>query len=371
MSLVMRITRTSATLGQHRSLVDRLEIGADHPRCVFAFAAASTDLDALAADLASLHVPVIACTTAGQIGPAGFEEGDVTAAAVFDDLDVASFLISSLTELESSVATMTANVQASGVLDTPDVQVFGVLLVDGLANVEERLMEAIHGAIPQLPVVGGSAGDDLKFAHTMVFFDGAFRENAAVLHIFTTRRRITALKAQHHVPTEHRMVITSATPSKRTVHEINGMPAVEAYAMAIGVEVDELTDARIAQHPLILGIGNEHYIRSVRAVRPDGSLELFCAIEPGLVLRLGRSTGILEALQVAFTEASTRVGEPVLVLGLDCILRRLEIQRENLTESVGGFLASQNVIGFSTFGEQCNALHANQTFTGFMLGAMR
>ena len=167
------------------------------------------------------------------------------------------------------------------------------------------------------------------------------------------------------------MVITSATPSTRTVHEIDGMPAVEAYAMAIGVRADELTFAKIAQHPLILRIGNEHYIRSVREILPDGSLNLFCAIESGLVLRLGQSAGILKTLQTAFAEASAVIGEPVLVLGLDCILRRLEIERENLTTSVGDFFASQNVIGFSTFGEQYNALHANQTFTGFMLGAVR
>ena len=367
----MRITRTSAGNAPPRSLASRLEIEGQRPRCVFAFASATSDLDALATELASFGAPVIACTTAGQIGPAGFEVGDVTAAAVFDGLDVQTFLIPSLANLGSSVATMAAEVNACGVLQTPDVEIFGVLLVDGLAGAEERLMAELHAALPQLLVVGGSAGDDLKFARTLVFHDGKFISGAAVLHIFTTRHRVTALKVQHHVPTEHRMVITSATPSKRTVHEMNGVPAVEAYAAAIGVPVDHLTDAVIAQHPLILRIGNEHYIRSVRAVRADGSLELFCAIEPGLVLRLGTSTGILSTLEAAFSQATEEVGTCELALGFDCILRRLEIQRENLTEPVGKFFASQKVIGFSTFGEQCNALHANQTFTGFMIGSPR
>lgn len=367
----MRITWTSASVGRRRPLTERLQITDERPRCVFVFAAASTDLDELARELAALGVPVIACTTAGQIGREGFEEGDLTAVAVFDDLDATSFVIPSLAALESSVALMANEIERSGILRTPDVGIFGVLLVDGLAGAEERLMAELHGALPQLPVVGGSAGDDLAFSRTTVFHDGAFRENAAVLHILTTRRRITALKVQHHVPTSHRMVITSATPASRTVHEINGLPAAEAYATAIGVSCDVLTDAKIAQHPLILRIGDEHYIRSVRAIRPDGSLELFCAIETGLVLRLGESTGIVEALETTFAKASADVGEPVLVLGLDCILRRLEIQRAGLTSRVGQLLAANNVIGFSTFGEQYNAVHTNQTFTGFMLGGMR
>ena len=190
----MRITRTSAKPGQRLSLVERLAIGADRPRCVFAFAAATLDLDALAAELTALAVPVIACTTAGQIGPEGFEDGDLTAAAVFDDLDVISFAIRSLTDLEVSVAAMVAEVAASGVLQPEDPGVFGVVLVDGLAGAEERLMAALHAALPELPIVGGSAGDDLQFARTMVFHDGAFRENVAVLHIFTTRRQIAVLK---------------------------------------------------------------------------------------------------------------------------------------------------------------------------------
>lgn len=368
----MRITRTSATESSDRvSLATRLQVGDEKPRCIIAFAAASADLDALAAELDALAVPVIACTTAGQIGPAGFEVGDVTAAAIFDEVEVSSFLIPALADLERSVATMALEVKESRVLETPDVTIFGVLLVDGLAGAEERLMAELHGVLPQLPIVGGSAGDDLQFARTLVFHGGKFIDGAAVLHIFTTRRQVTALKVQHHVPTAHRMVITSATPATRTVHEMNGVRAVDAYAAAIGVAIEQLTDAVIAQHPLILRIGNEHYIRSVRAVRADGSLELFCAIEPGLVLRLGTSIGILATLEEAFARARAEVGEPVLSLGFDCILRRLEIQRENLTTEIGAFFSSQNVIGFSTFGEQCNALHANQTFTGFMIGAPR
>ncbi|MEJ7597731.1 MAG: FIST N-terminal domain-containing protein [Kofleriaceae bacterium] len=370
----MRITWTSAKKQPgdgDRQLSKRLELdGGAQPSCVFAFVAAEQDLDQLGTELAALKVPVVGCTTAGQIGSCGFEVGDVTAAAVFDDLQVRSFLIRSLTELDASLTVTVAEVRASGVLDSTDVSVFGLVLVDGLASAEERLMVSLYDALPGLPLAGGSAADNLTFTETRVYHDGRFLRDAGVLHVFTTRRKVAPLKLQHHVPTEQRMVITSATPSKRTVHEINGQRAVDAYAEAIGVPVDELTDAVIASRPLILRVGDDHYIRSVRAIREDGSLELFCAIEQGLVLRLGRNVGILEALETAFARAAAAVGEPVLVIGMDCILRRLEIARASLTGEVGQFLSSKHVIGFSTYGEQFNYMHANQTFTGFMVGGL-
>jgi hypothetical protein len=49
-------------------------------------------------------------------------------------------------------------------------------------------------------------------------------------------------------------------------------------------------------------------------------------------------------------------------------LRRLELEQRGLDGAVGAFLATQKVVGFSTYGEQFNALHVNQTFTGVALG---
>jgi hypothetical protein len=49
-------------------------------------------------------------------------------------------------------------------------------------------------------------------------------------------------------------------------------------------------------------------------------------------------------------------------------LRRLELEQRRLSGPVGDFLASRKVIGFSSYGEQFNAVHVNQTFTGIMLG---
>ena len=52
-------------------------------------------------------------------------------------------------------------------------------------------------------------------------------------------------------------------------------------------------------------------------------------------------------------------------------LRHLEIDRRGIKEEIGEILTRNNVIGFSTYGEQYNAMHVNQTFTGVAIGTER
>ncbi len=57
-----------------------------------------------------------------------------------------------------------------------------------------------------------------------------------------------------------------ADPERRVVQEFNGEPAAEAFAEALGVEVDELDAKRISRNPLLFLSGGEHYVRSIRGV---------------------------------------------------------------------------------------------------------
>jgi hypothetical protein len=106
-------------------------------------------------------------------------------------------------------------------------------------------------------------------------------------------------------------------------------------------------------------------------VNEDESLTFFCAIDEGIVLTVAEGLDIVENLREALAEARRQVGEPRLIIGCDCVLRRLEIERKALDAEVSGLLAANRVVGFSTYGEQFNAMHVNQTFTGVAIGAGR
>ena len=79
----------------------------------------------------------------------------------------------------------------------------------------------------------------------------------------------------------------------------------------------------------------------------------------------------MDLLAEAFAAVVAQIGRPELVLGCDCILRYLELDQRASRAAVDALLADHNVVGFATYGEQYNAMHVNQTFTGVAIGAGR
>ena len=59
-----------------------------------------------------------------------------------------------------------------------------------------------------------------------------------------------------------------------------------------------------------------------------------------------------------------RNGPTALILGFDCVLRRIALEQAGLGDSVGRIYREHRVAGFNTYGEQHGGLHVNQTFVG-------
>ena len=98
------------------------------------------------------------------------------------------------------------------------------------------------------------------------------------------------------------------------------------------------------------------------------SLTLHCTIENGMVLSLGRAVDPTADALAAFDRLRKEIGEPALVIGCDCIGLRLEFEGSGLLDAMGGTMKRNQVFGFSTYGEQFDGLHMNQTFTGVAIG---
>jgi hypothetical protein len=109
-------------------------------------------------------------------------------------------------------------------------------------------------------------------------------------------------------------------------------------------------------------------VRSIQAAQPDGSLNFYCAIDEGVVFRIARGEGFLGQLQHTFDGLRRDIGAPQLVLTCDCVLRKLEMLRDDLQPPVEALLRHNNAVGFATYGEQFGSVHVNQTFTGIAIG---
>lgn len=342
---------------------------------VIFFCASEFDLAVLAAEMSRLFagIQVVGCTTAGEIGPAGYRDHSISGASFpASSFTASAVCIEHLRELRITTATPVVQ----DLLQTVERRApranagnsFAFLMIDGLSGREEAVTRVLQSALGKLPLVGGSAGDGVKFGSTHVYFDGRFHADSATLVVLTTPLPFQIFKTQHFVPTDKRLVVTQADAEHRIVREIDGWPAAQAYARLVGTQVENLDPQRFAAAPVVVLIDGTNYVRSIQKTNPDGSLTFFCAIDEGVVLRVARGVDLVGNLEQAFTDIHAAIGQPQLVLGCDCILRKLEITQHGLTDAVQAILKDNNVVGFNSYGEQYRGVHVNQTLTGIAIG---
>ncbi len=353
----------------------KAQIDQPDPALVMFFCSPAYDRRELAAAVAEAFpgVLTVGCTSAGEITPAGYRSGSLTGLSLGRRLCHAEAIgIDRLSEFGVTNGADAVRALTGRMRDTVGSnfagQCFAMLLIDGMSGAEDTVLSALHAGMGEIPLFGGSAGDDLNFSRTFVFKDGAFHQDAAVLVLIHSQAPFRVFKTQHFIGSDKKMVITGAEPLKRIVTEINAEPAGEEFARMVGLEVEELSPMIFATHPVVVKVGGSDYVRSIQKVNEDGSLSFFCAIDEGLVLSVGRSVDPYENLRQLFTDVVAEIGPPQLIIGCECVLRSLEMERMRLKPRMSQLLVDHNVIGFNTYGEQLNAMHVNQTFTGVAIG---
>jgi hypothetical protein len=317
---------------------------------------------------------VVGCTSAGEIGPGGYQENSVTGVSFArPDFEAVAGLLVGEGGLE--VARSRERIAAlRGELDervrgwAGDINRFALLLIDSTTQREEAVASLVGGTLVDIPVLGGSAGDALAFERSAVFSDGRFYAEGAVLVLLATSRPVRTFRNQHFVASDRRMVVTGAEPERRVVTELDAEPAVECYARLIGLPVTDLSPMVFATHPLVVRLGGAEYVRSIQQANADGSLSFYCAIDEGLVLTLSEGRDLLHRTEDLFAEVRDSIGVPEVVIGFECVLNRLEAERNQIKHRLSRLHAANNVTGFASFGEQWGSMHVNQTFTGIAIG---
>ena len=353
----------------------RNRLGSADFQHIIAFFAIEHDAEALVAALSEAFpgVPVSGCSTAGEIGPTGMMQGGILLIAFpHEGFRVHSELITDIDRFGVERATEAArrlkaqvSAQAERLVKG---NVFALMLVDGLSNVEETIVAAIHWVLDDIPLIGGSAGDGLAFRQTKLIHDGRVAKRAAILLMIESAYPFRVFKTQNFEPTSIKLVVTAADTENRIVHELNAEPAAREYAAAIGLLPDDLGPFSFASYPLVVKVGGDYYCRSIRNMNPDGSLSFFCAIDEGLVFTVARPQDMLRSTANVLEELDAKLGGIDLVMGFDCMLRRLDAETRQIRHQMDELYRKYSVAGFHTYGEQFNAMHLNQTLTGIAFG---
>lgn len=339
--------------------------------CVIVLAAPEVDLDVLTATLQDkIDAPqILGARTAGEICDEGYSERKIVAlgfprthfaasARMFEALDDPD-------EVAIGREVLALRHDAQAQRHDFDNE-FAFLLVDGLSRREDAFVLNISTALGTTQLFGGSSGDGLRFERAPVFYNGLVRNNAAIVLVVRSNCRFKTFREDHFEPSEKRLVVTGAIPEMRLVTEINAEPAAPEYARIVGIDPNQLSPFIFASHPIVVSVGDQHHVRAIQRVEENGHLRFFASIDEGMVLTVASARSITNHLQDVLEDLSAE-HEPDLIFACDCILRRLEAEQKQEVSNMSAQLKKHRVVGFSTYGEQHNMLHVNQTLTGIAI----
>lgn len=322
------------------------------PTFILYFHSTQFDAAGVAALLAKTFpgVPALGCSTSGELVTGAMLDGGLVVAAFeADEVPKAEVVAITGTDVKSAFTKL------SSAFDTVDFSTHvGLILMDGMSGSEEGVLESL-GDCTDLTFVGGSAGDDLKFAKTDVFANGQPAPGVGALALLYVPGGFDLIKTQSFCTTGKTLTPTRVDSAARAVLEFDGKPAAQAYAAAVGATSAEAASGAFMNSPLGLMAGDEPFVRSPQ--RFDGDkLHFYCGVNEGVELAVLKGTDI-----VADTAAELAKYNFRSLVVFNCILRTLDLKAQGRTEAYSK-LFTKPTIGFSTYGEAYIG-HINQTAT--------
>ena len=347
----------------------RAGLGAGEHQLILYFASSSYESPQLARAVHNaLAKPAgghsIGCTTAGEISTGQMSTNSIVAMAFSPEV-IEQACVARVTDAKDprsvDAALSELSKQLGGdVKDLPAAQYCGIALHDGLSVGEEVVMERLSDRT-NVPFVGGSAGDDAKFAQTFTFMDGESFSGGSALAILKPAKPFHILKTQSFDVLDDVLVATSVDEATRTIHEFNGKPAVAEYARVLGVPEAQLQDRFMTNPVGLVTAEGEPFVRSPQQTS-GSSVVFYCRVLEGMELRVLRSRNIVEDTKRDLTAKVESIGSVSGVVNFHCILRTLELIEKKQTEDYGKIFTNAPTVGFSTYGESYVG-HINQTST--------
>ncbi|MFT3841686.1 MAG: FIST N-terminal domain-containing protein [Myxococcaceae bacterium] len=366
-----RISTVRSTASANTSAVfQQLAAGlsGEPPKLVMVFCSTDCPLEQLmaAAAKAMPGATALGCTTAGEFTEAGDTKGAYVAWALGgDDVNVTAGLGLGLKE-NAEAALMQAVKEPPEDKDRPHRT--AILLLDPLSgNGEEAALIASTVLGPTVRLAGGAAGDDLKFARTLVACGNQVAHDAVVVAVIASKRPLGIGVNHGHKPLSRPLTVTRA--SGNVVHELDGRPAFEVWkdevrsaAAANGVKIDDVAAKDIGAHLLRYELGmiagpKDYKIRAPLSVGEGGAVSFACGIPEGAVVRV---TSSAEADQITSARAAAERARKGLggakvagALVFDCICRNLILGSKfaDAVNEIHQGLGGAPVAGFETYGE--------------------
>jgi hypothetical protein len=345
-----------------RAAVAGALVGTD-AKLLVVFCSDSYDLPALLAAVndASGDVPLVGCSTAGEIATNGPADASVVVVALGGD----GFAVETSVANGVSARLRGAGAEVAGALRAVEGRPHQVLLLltDGLAGDQQEIVRGAYGvAGAGVPLVGGCAGDDLKMRATTQLRGREVLRDAIVAAAISSDAPF-GIGVHHGWRTVGEPMLVTKSGGNR-VHLLDDRPALDVYLDRLDAPEDARHDAaaftRFAlTHPL--GLSRRSLEPQVRFVAEadfdDRSLGCIAEVPQGGLTWFmeGDAESVLHATDRACADALDALGgaPPVGLFAFDCIARR-EVLGAGIGDEIGRLAdraGGAPVAGFYTYGE--------------------
>jgi hypothetical protein len=332
-------------------------------KLLIVFAAETYERQQLLAGIedAAPGIPMIGCTTAGEIAADGPGDASVVVMALGGPgLSVAT---ASAADAADRLRDASADVAAcfAAVEDHPHKVL--LLLSDGLGGDQQEVVRGAYRVVGAgVPLVGGCAGDGLKMEATYQFHNGHVLTNAIVGAAIASDGPI-GIGMRHGWRHVGEPMLVTRSESNR-VYTLDDEPALDVYLNRLGAPPEAREDpaafTRFAiTHPLGLIRRSGEEVRFIGGANfADRSLGCIAEVPQGGLAWFmeGDADSVLAATDEACVEALENLDgkAPLAFVAFDCIARRgvlgevgLAVEVERIAQHARG----APVAGFYTYGE--------------------
>lgn len=347
------------------------EVAGIAPAFVIFFATPSLDPAALGKALAREFgdVPSLGCSTAGEMTSGRMLRKSVVLLALGEDaVKHASVRVADEVKGDAGIRRAVSELGAAAGVRAAELHPerhVGLVLHDGLNAAEEHVMAQL-AQMTNVPFVGGSAGDDLKFERTTVFANFEPYSGTSAFALLEPARPYHIVKTQSFSVRSEVLTATEVDEAKRTVKRFDGNPAAREYCARLGIPREQAPQY-FRRNPVGLVMPDgEPFVRGLQRTNGDDIL-FFCRIQEGAQVHLLEAGDMIERTRADLTAALKRVESARALINFDCVERRGELERLGKFDEYAQLFSKVPTIGFSTYGESYIG-HINQTATMLLLG---
>jgi hypothetical protein len=336
----------------------------DDPKLLIVFCSQAHNLRQLLGQIRERAggVPLIGCTTAGQIATVGPSDAGVVVTA----LGGKGFAVRTTVAAEASRNLQEAGAYVARSLpDRADLpHTVMLLLSDGLAGDQQEIVRGAHRVLgAAVPLVGGCAGDDLKMSRTFQFHDDRVLTDSVVAAGIASNAPLGVGVRHGWRRVGEPMLVTSSRSNR--VYALDDRPALDAYLKHLGLtepaQPDQEGLARLAlTHPLGLSRSNgEDQVRFIGGGDfAERSLSCIAEVPEGALVWImeGDARSVLKATDAACDDSLAALGgrPPLGMIAFDCIARRAVLGEGGIQSEIGRLATMASgapVAGFYTYGE--------------------